>query len=233
MGASERAAPAELSSLQIRYRLNQEMNKQIATARAADLASELAANKLKEASMKQTSESIAKVSTQTAELMGNAAANAAMGVANAWHTAVGAIIKDIIHMAIQWIEKHIIMAEAAALVHEVSTKGIVGLITGMAAIAAIAAIGAGLEAAVGGSGGKGGSVSAGGISSASGSASQSVSGGSAVATAQQSVANNIVVNLPVQAMDLSSISDTQMKALAFRIGRALQEAGATGQMSLA
>lgn len=58
-------------------------------------------------------------------------------------------------------------------------------------------------------------------------------GGTAVSSAQSNITNNIVVNLPVQALDLSSISDMQLKSLAVRVGRVMAEAAGQGQLSFA
>lgn len=58
-------------------------------------------------------------------------------------------------------------------------------------------------------------------------------GGTAVSSAQKEIINNVSVNLGVQALDLSAISDNQLKSLANRIGRVLADAAGQGQFSLA
>lgn len=179
---------------------------------------------------------IGQVSSHAAQAMGEAAMKAALGTANAWHVAVNTIIQDIVRMAIQWVEKHIIMTQVAALMHEVSTKGIIGLITGMAAIGAIAAIGAGLMAALGTSSAatESPAMSSGGGGNFGGApASGSGVGGTAIKSANQSVVNHVSVNLGVQAIDLTGVSDIQLKNLAGRIGRIISDSAYTGQISFA
>lgn len=57
-------------------------------------------------------------------------------------------------------------------------------------------------------------------------------GGRSISSASKEVVNNIEINLPVSAMDLSSVSDIQMKTLATKIGRYLAESAGQGQFSL-
>lgn len=64
-------------------------------------------------------------------------------------------------------------------------------------------------------------------------AAASAAGGQPVSSAQTSMINNFTINVPVQALDLSAISDTTMRALAYKIGRMIQDAASTGQLSLA
>ena len=58
-------------------------------------------------------------------------------------------------------------------------------------------------------------------------------GGNAVSSAQQNVNNYITVSLPVEALDLSSVSDAQMRSLANRIARLISQGATGGQFSLA
>jgi hypothetical protein len=99
-------------------------------------------------------------------------------------------------------------------------RGLVGtLLAGPTSIAAPAAAG------------EGGAVGAAGSAAAT-TAAAAGPGGSAISSAMKEVINNISINLPVQALDLSSISDIQLKNLANRISRVIAEAAATGQFSL-
>ncbi len=71
----------------------------------------------------------------------------------------------------------------------------------------------------------------GGATSGTGTAS-SGPGGSPISSASKEVVNNIQIHLPVSAMDLSSVSDIQMKTLANKIGRIIADAAGHGQFSL-
>ncbi len=72
-----------------------------------------------------------------------------------------------------------------------------------------------------------------GAASPAGSPAGNIRGASgAISSNAREVVNNVSVNMPIQAMDLASISDAQMKNLAFRLGRVLREVGATGQFTL-
>lgn len=182
---------------------------------------------------KRSAEAVAKDAARVFADMGKMAAEAAFSTEKVFVHAMNTVIDAVSKMAMDWVEKHIIMAQASALAAEVSSKGILGLITGFAGIAAIAALGETLKHAI--TPGQrisepGGSAIGG--TSATAAATAGTTGGRPVASAQQSVNNNISVNLGVQAMDLSSISDMQLKAMAYRIGRVLREASATGQFSL-
>ncbi len=178
---------------------------------------------------------MAQVAANSMSSIGAAAAQAAFGVANAWHNAVNAIIQDVIRMAIQWVEKYIIMAQVAALAHEVTTKGIFGLITGLAAIGAISAIGAGLQQALAAHPADAGSSAYAGSPSTSFSPTQqspSGPGGTAISSSARDITNHITVSMPVQALDLTAVSDFQMKALATKIGRIISDSAGQGQFSL-
>jgi len=171
--------------------------------------------------------------------IGTAAAEAAMGTAKAWQVAAKAMIASVVDLAVNFIRQHILMAQAAALVAAFkSGKSFLGpmaaLAGGLAAIAAIAAIGAGLSAAAGKSARAEAPAVAAAGSAAPGpqAAAGGAVGGTPISSAQTQTNNNVVVNLGVQAIDLAAISDTQLKALAFRVGKVLREAGATGQLTL-
>jgi len=61
---------------------------------------------------------------------------------------------------------------------------------------------------------------------------QTGAGGSAVSSAYQTVNNNISVTLAVEALDLSAVSDAQMRSLANRIARLISQGASGGQFSL-
>ena len=74
--------------------------------------------------------------------------------------------------------------------------------------------------------------SAGTASGATGAAAGSGAGGNAVSSTQQNVNNYITVSLPVEALDLSSVSDSQMRSLANRLARIISQGASGGQFSL-
>lgn len=58
-------------------------------------------------------------------------------------------------------------------------------------------------------------------------------GGTAVSSAQQTVNNNITIQLAVEALDLAAVSDAQMRSLSNRIARLIAQGAQGGQFSLA
>lgn len=206
-------------------------------ANAAQDAEDEAAARAAEARRMKDLTNAVNTAASAAAAIGAATASAAMGASDAWHVAVSAIINDIVRMATRWVEEQVVMAQTAAFAQSVFTHGFLGIIEGLAAIGAIAAIGATLQAAA--SSGTSGAGVGGGVgvpTNAAGSPATAAStgfGGAAVSSAQQSVNNNISVQLAVEALDLSTVSDSQMRSLANRVARLIAGNATGGQLTLA
>lgn len=159
--------------------------------------------------------------------IGNSAVQAGNNMVNAWQTAFKAVDDMLVQLATSWIQKHIVMAEASEVTHN-AELGIFGVISGGLLTGAVAAAGSLLLGALSGStgfkgagaGGGGGGGGGGGI------------GGSPVSSANSNVTNQITINLPIQALDLASISDSVLRGFAVRVGAILRDAAATGQFAL-
>lgn len=164
-------------------------------------------------------------------MMGQALGNVVAGNKDAWRTGLRTLIGYFFDAATQIVLASAIVNKAiSAMLIPFGFGAILGLAAGLQIIKVVAmnALGGATSAASGAGSGVTGGLSSGAGAAASGKAT---TGGQALATSQREVTNNISINLPVQALDLASISEIQMKAFASRIGRAIREAAATGQFS--
>ena len=169
-----------------------------------------------------------------AQTIGQALGKAIMGSKDAWKEALVAMVGQVFDMATA------VVIAAGVMNKALTAAWIPGTFVGIFALVAVLqaakyAAMAGISKAIGAAASGDSQSSAGSTESVSGSSSPSSSGagGTAVSSAQSNVTNNIVVNLPVQALDLSSISDMQLKSLANRVGRVMAEASGQGQLSFA
>lgn len=176
---------------------------------------------------------ISGASIMVAKSIGEAMGQAALSMQDAFGAASRAIIGLVVDLAIKMVTAHLTAARIAAM-GWAAVGGPFGLAMTLGSVAVIAGLGALAAATL--SPMKAAAMAPVTPASSSGGASTAASGGAGgrpVASAQSQVTNNIQVNLPVQAIDLASISDMTMKAFAFRVGKVIQEAAATGQFSLA
>jgi len=170
------------------------------------------------------------VVVSVSKIIGEVMGNVIVGVQEAWKVGVKSLIGVIVDMAIKMVTINIAAAKTVAAAWAMA-GGPAGMLLMAGKIAAIAALGAVAIGAL--SKTKTESAPSAAISSVSpASTAAATTGGAAVSTAQKEVVNNITVNMPIQALDLAAISDTQLKSLSFRVGKMLREASATGQFSL-
>lgn len=166
---------------------------------------------------------------------GTTLGNAIMGAKDAWKEGLKVMIGAVFDAVTQVLLAAAIMNQGltAALIPGtfVGILAMVAVVQGMKAVAMSALSSAGNKAASQGAASMGSSATA---SAGAGGTSTGASGpgGSAVSSAQKEVVNNISVSLPVHALDLSSVSDIQMKSLATRIGRIIADSAGQGQFSL-
>jgi hypothetical protein len=168
---------------------------------------------------------------QSALAMGEALGNAISGTKDSWRNALKTLVGFFFDAVTQIVLASAVANKAVTAMlipgSFVAILGIAAALQGIKAIAINALSGATSAAA-----GAGNAAPAAPATSGAGAASgTATTGGQSLATAQREVTNNIQVSLPVQALDLASISDIQLKAFANRVGRAIREAAATGQFS--
>lgn len=165
---------------------------------------------------------------------GTTLGNAIMGAKDAWKDGLRAMIGAVFDAATQVVLAAAVMNEAiSASLIPGSFIGILGMVVVLQAMKAVAMAALGSASAKANAVGSTFASGSAGASSSSG-ASGSATGpsGSPISSAQSQVTNNVTVHLPVEAMDLSSVSDMQLKNLANRVGRVLAEASGQGQFSL-
>lgn len=184
----------------------------------------------------QQTEIVKNAAISAAAIMGTALGNAISGSKNAWREGLKAMIGLVFDTATQVIIAAAIMNKAISLsMIPFSFVGILAMVAVLQAVKAVAmnALSPSAAAGVGAN-----AASAAGISqspairSGSGGSESTGPGGTAVSSAQREVVNNISVNLPIQALDLASISDMQLKNFANRVGRVIADAAGQGQFSL-
>jgi len=171
----------------------------------------------------------------TAKVIGEVMGSTIVGVQDAWKIGAKALINTIVDMAIKMVVINIAAAKTVAAAWSMA-GGPWGMAMMAGKIAAIAALGAVAIGALSKQKATTTAAAAAAPATASitpASTTAGGAGGAAVATAQQQLVNNITINMPIQALDLASISDTQLKSLSFRVGKMLREAAAVGQFSLA
>lgn len=166
------------------------------------------------------------------EIIGQTIGTIMTGAKTSWKTGVLALIDIFLDAAMKIIAAAIVVSKA---VTAMLIPGI-GIGVGLAALGAVAALKAVAHAALSESaitetGQRIGAPAA--TTPRMGAGAAAGPGGQAISTAQKEIVNNVTVNLGVQAIDLAAISDTQLKSMAFRIGKVLREAAAVGQFSLA
>lgn len=165
-----------------------------------------------------------------AQAMGRAAATGA----NMFTAMANAMIDAMMNVAMEIVMKYMIMTNAAILFDSAAKGGLPGFLLGLAAMGVVTAAFTALKGAIAEkpkpmtssfapSAGIGGTESTG----ASG------AGGATVSPSKQGNVNYISVNLGVEALELSAISDTQLKNLAGRVGRIISDSAYTGQISFA
>lgn len=167
-----------------------------------------------------------------ASTIGTAMGNAISGTRDAWKEGLKAIIGAVFDMATQVVIAAAIMNQAITAAFIPGTfAGILAMVVVLQALkqVAIGALSSGISS---NSAAASANVAGGDLGVGSPGGAPSGPGGTAVASAQSQVTNNIQVNLPVQALDLASISDIQLKSFANRVGRVIAEAAGQGQFSL-
>lgn len=169
---------------------------------------------------------------ETAKYLGQAMGQAAMGMKGAFASAASSILSIIIDAAIKMVLANVLAAKTAAAAWAAINPWMIVSVVGIAAVGAAGVAALGGMKSGGGDGGVGSFNAATGVGSASSGSSPSGPGGSAISSAQKEVTNNITVNLPIQTLDVSSVSDMQLRSLATRVGRVLADAAGTGQFSL-
>lgn len=170
---------------------------------------------------------------EASKIIGTAIGNAMGGVKQTWREVAKSLIGMVFDVATQVVIAAALMNEAltAAFIPGsfVAILGMVAVIQALKA-GAMAALSSGASSAASSAvGSSAGSSSAGGSAASSGTGGTS---GTAVGSANQNVVNNISVHLPIQTLDVSSVSDIQLRNLATRIGRVLSQAAGQGQFSL-
>ena len=166
------------------------------------------------------------VALETAKSIGTAMGETASGMQDAWHSAIKAMVGAFFDAAMGIVTASIAVSKA---VTSMLIPGI-GVVAGFAALAALAGFKAVAMAALTPKASTPTIATTAAVAGTS--ASTPTTGGTAVSSAQKEIVNNVTVNMPIQALDLAAISDTQLKALSFRVGKMLREASATGQFSL-
>ena len=166
----------------------------------------------------------------TFEAIGAAAADMAMKTQGAVAAMATAIVDTVEKMAMMVIADWMGVADAAAIANTIEEEGIWALAGAAVTLAAVAAVFEGIKSLIpkekfsapttAVSNTPGTTSAVGGL------------GGSAVSSSQQMITNNVSVNLGLQALDLASVSDSQLQNLVYRLGRLLKQAAATGQFSL-
>ena len=169
-------------------------------------------------------------STRFRSAIGAAAADMAMKTQGAVAAMATAIVDTVEKMAMMVIADWMGVADAAAIANTIEEEGIWALAGAAVTLAAVAAVFEGIKSLIpkekfsapttAVSNTPGTTSAVGGL------------GGSAVSSSQQMITNNVSVNLGLQALDLASVSDSQLQNLVYRLGRLLKQAAATGQFSL-
>lgn len=186
-------------------------------------------------------------STQTKNIVLGAFANMAVGVGEVigemiatgemnWKKFLLVVVDSVLMAAQQIVMAWMAVSQFMNVI--IPGWGGISITAGILALAAIGVLRGVAHSMLGGGGASkaASSAASSGASAAStgavGEGAGTGAGGTAVSSAQQSLTNNIVVNIPIQALDLSAISDMQLKSLSNRIGRVMAEASGHGQFSL-
>lgn len=201
----------------------------------AAMANKMGVSYVQAASVMSNQNNILKAGVENLSVaFGTTLGNAIMGAKDAWKEGLRTMIGAVFDAATQVVLAAAVMNEAiSASLIPGSFAGILGMVVVLQAMKAVAmsALGsASSKANAVGSTFASGSAGASDSSGASGTATGP--SGSPISSAQSQVTNNVTVHLPVEAMDLSSVSDMQLKNLANRVGRVLAEASGQGQFSL-
>lgn len=181
---------------------------------------------------KQSFDGFATAGVSAMAIVGEAMGNSIMNAQNAWKNGMIAIINLFLDTAMR-------LVAAAMLVNKAISAMLIpgiGLGAGLAAMAGLGALKAIANTALTRErvASAGAEAAGGGANVAGGAGGRNVAGATGtVSSASKEVVNNISVNIPIQALDLASISDAQLKGLSFRVGKMIREAAATGQFSLA
>lgn len=177
--------------------------------------------------------SLTDIVVSSSVIMAQAIGVASLSGQNAFVGMANAMIDAMTQIAIQVITKFVVMTQAAILFDSAAKGGLPGFLIGLASIGVVAAVGAAMKSAVSSSAHiKVPASTQPGIGGMNNGSPSSGAGGTTISSAQSQITNNMVVNMPVQALDLAAVSDIQLKNLANRVGRVLAEASGQGQFSL-